>query len=143
MLERPEACTSLWKVQYRILPPLRGLIYQYCNTALHKKHKQISRQMSSKYDYFVCKNKKPSIDWVKFELDKAKYLLSGIYGIIWCSWVWNFEDNSVSFYLLLCNGKILVCQQGVFNVYQHFVCLPEITVERWGKIRERDILSHD
>ncbi len=33
---------------------LRGLIYQYCNMALHKKHKQISRQMSSKYDYFVC-----------------------------------------------------------------------------------------
>ncbi len=62
---------------------------------------------------------------MKFELDKAKYLLAGIYSIIWCSWVWNFEDNSLSFYMLLCYG-ILMCQQGVFNVYQHFVCLPEI-----------------
>ena len=114
-----------------IIPELRGLIYQHCNTALH--NKKTSRSVGKCHQNTIILSAFPSIiflkikkllkDWVK--LDMCKYLLTGIYSIIWCSWVWNFEDNSLSFYLLLCYG-ILLCQQGVFNVYQHFVCLPEI-----------------
>ncbi len=85
-VERPVACTSLFKVQYRILPPLRGLIYQYCNTALHKntrrsvgKCHQNTIILSAFPSIIFLKIKKLLKDWVK--LDMAKYLLAGIYSI--------------------------------------------------------------
>ncbi len=78
-VERPVASTSLLKVQYRILPQLRGYYTNIVERPYTIKNKQMSMQMSSKYDYFVCisfyylpKNKK-----VIKRLSKIRHALQG------------------------------------------------------------------